>query len=386
MAESKDFPYRISLLLLFSAAGIVFVYFVNISSPQVTGGIENSGLCGVSNLDVENVRQEGDGPIKFLITVNDNRKIENFTYSLSNDYGRIQTENFSKSSLNSSQTREVSIRSPESDMRFTDLSISFDNCQDQINRKIRLNCPEGFAGIERLGGFCIMKYEASHKDATGSKEGSSKIPISEKGNVPWTFVSYNEARDACQQRDQGHNLTTNKQWQTATEAVIGETDSFVHGNNDFGRSRENSSEKGVDDPTENGDYYSWLHEGRVLTGTGPETWSTDKGVYDLNGNVWEWVYVTSGDENGNVDQNNAMHFSGKNGFINAWNSTGEYPEELGSANNSFGQDYYWSVPEDNRAVVRGGRWRNGIRAGPFSIAMDDAPGNSRPGVGFRCAY
>lgn len=60
---------------------------------------------------------------------------------------------------------------------------------------------------------------------------------------------------------------------------------FYYGNNNYGKDSRESNYKAV--PS----YYESNKIARVATGTGPISWSHDKtmaGIWDLNGNVWEW--------------------------------------------------------------------------------------------------
>ncbi|RCU47018.1 hypothetical protein DU504_06690 [Haloplanus salinus] len=217
-----------------------------------------------------------------------------------------------------------------------------------------------------MSDFYIMQYEASTASNEYHGEISNNLdhsPVSVKGNEPWTDINQNEARTVCQ--DAGYSLPTNKQWQASTMAEIGNSGSQPGGNND------NEGDQGDGEAASFGD--------AVLTGTGPESFSNELGIYDLNGNVWEWTNTT-------VDQDDPIHFGGTNDNVDAWDPSYAGPSSLASSGNSdFGNDYYWSSSNDNRAVLRGGYWDNGAQAGVFSMNVFTAPSHSRARIGFRCS-
>lgn len=238
-------------------------------------------------------------------------------------------------------------------------------------------CPEGMAYISE-GGFCIFKYEASRSDANRTHEGTSQIAASQKSVVPWTKVTWNEAKRACEAA--GYKLATNSQWQAATEAVEGEPESHVHGNNNLGH-HENTDQTCENDPTHNSENSgSNSNGGRCLTGTGPESWETSNGVADLNGNVWEWTSTVYG-KGSECDLN-------ESGYIASWNSTLDCPNAVSSEGNStFDNDYYWRPQRENSGhTVRGGAYQYQDAAGPYAIDLRDPPSNTLDYLGFRCSY
>lgn len=101
---------------------------------------------------------------------------------------------------------------------------------------------------------------------------------------PRANVTFNTARAYCEAKGNGWHLSTNAEW--AAIALWCKKNGFLpYGNNNYGKDTRESNYKAI--PT----YYESGKIARVATGTGPLSWSHDKtlaGIWDLNGNVWEW--------------------------------------------------------------------------------------------------
>lgn len=149
-----------------------------------------------------------------------------------------------------------------------------------------------------LGGFFIDKYACSHKAATATSRGcgtglsistddTTNIPVSLPGKVAWTDIDWTNAKQACANRKiNGAACHLVKPKERATVVYLSKLLGHeMHGNNSNGYDYRDGSawaNCGVPDPVQGG---------RMLTGTGPLSWShngMENGVFDMCGNIWEW--------------------------------------------------------------------------------------------------
>ena len=213
------------------------------------------------------------------------------------------------------------------------------SCKLEVNGEICGGCP---SGMTKVGSFCMDKYEASvwqYANCTGTQygvyeAGNDDYPWNDTGNdfegygcsksgvKPSSYITWFQAQQAC--GNSGKRLCTNAEWQMA---AAGTPDAC-------GTSACNC-------------------EGVTLNNTGSYTSCKSRwNVYDMNGNLWEWVADWSDPD--------------------TWSS--------GSASSNYGSDYQYPYPA---AFIRGGSWGNGANSGVFALSMGSAPSDSLV-LGFRC--
>jgi hypothetical protein len=178
------------------------------------------------------------------------------------------------------------------------------------------------------------------------------------------------------------------------------------GNNNWGRDYQDPDSPenyGIEDPVKAG--YSGNDIARVLTGSGPNSWSLTGhplGVWDLNGNIWEWVDLLMGGGNSVSGVAGTDHIinpgfpeagltlPNSNNYITTLEDTdvngkkAALPKTVGVAVNEYGKDYYYQNTGE-RAALRGGYWNNTSIAGVFYLGLDNAPSKTSNGIGFRAA-
>lgn len=166
-------------------------------------------------------------------------------------------------------------------------------------------CPVGMARVSGVAGpFCIQRYEATLHGRAGAKDQADTWPrpaavdvalTSVAGSPPSKGVSWYQAVAACAAR--GWHLCTSAEWQDACDGLPGP------GGREWatGASEEGLCNIGRPD--------SVVHD---ASGRWPGC-RTPEGVYDLEGNLWEWTDPGMTGEGGLplTDKRGGAHYTGK---------------------------------------------------------------------------
>ncbi len=198
----------------------------------------------------------------------------------------------------------------------------------------------------RVGESCVHSDPKNLQETEQNLNTKSCAPISRAGGVPWRFVSLSQAQRACALA--GKRLLTNEEWY---RAALGTQESACY-----------VAHSDAQGPRE----------------TGESECRSSVGVYDMVGNVWEWVdaQVESG-VYGNRELPSTGHVVGVdiNGIALA---TGDTPDYL------YGEDYFWYSHEGVRGMLRGGFYGSGKDGGLYAVNASVDLGFGSTGVGFRC--
>lgn len=252
---------------------------------------------------------------------------------------------------------------------------------------------------------------------------------------PKTSVTFDQAKLYSENKGTGWHLMTNAEW--AAIALWCKKNGFMpRGNNNYGADHSAGHEKGIEVYAEGG------KTARVATGSGPVNWAHDgsnAGIYDLNGNVNEWVgglRIVDGEIQIIADNNAAVTGANQTASSTLWKALAadgslvapgtasslkfDSPAKLvkaltatGSASTAFetlaadtgitvpmilkalalapvdsdhGGDQLYTNNVGEMVAFRGGSWNNTSPAGVFCLSLGNPRAAASGYIGFRSAF
>lgn len=218
-------------------------------------------------------------------------------------------------------------------------------------------CPQGMV-LHQLGSgrLCVDAYEASPLPACPEPVPQNElhteqnlavadcVPQSSPELLPWRYVSLHQAKQLCARADK--RLPTPKEWYAVAVALPTDENCVVD---------ESSAQQ-----------------------AGTPGCQTQAGVFDVVGNVWEWVDAEVQD---GVYQGRPLPESG---YVAAVDIDGMLVDTSNSPQSEYGLDYAQTANEGMYGVVRGGFYGSAADAGLYAQNLAVPLSLKTAGIGFRC--
>jgi formylglycine-generating enzyme required for sulfatase activity len=207
--------------------------------------------------------------------------------------------------------------------------------------------------------LCMDLYEASasvncpHPNPEGpvqTQENANDndcVPESKSEVIPWRFVSLTQAQQLCARA--GKRLPTNEEWYKTVSGLADQSACVVSS------------------------------DAQAPAETGTLACVTPSGIYDMVGNVWEWIdgEIVTGSYN-----NRQLPPSG---YVSLVDSDGVVIETTQAEGlEEFGKDYAQTSAEGVKGMVRGGFYGSEEDAGIFAQNLSVPLDLRSAGIGFRC--
>ena len=245
--------------------------------------------------------------------------------------------------------------------------------------------------------FCVMKYEAKN-DGSGNA-------ISQAASFPWVNINRDDSITKCQAMGEaGYDLITNDEWQSIARNIenvasnwkngtMGDAGGLSTGHSDHmptgpraASSEDNNACHEIDNIC---DGNTWHSQRRT------HTLSNGEVVWDIAGNVYEWVKDTNTVNYGSnlsISQiTDATHptsgsLSGGTTMTErkAKGHFGPSGDYTGLDSNPWGGLGYGWLNGNAGGVARGGT--NDFFAGVFTVYLNSSVSSTATTLGFRCVY
>ncbi len=220
-------------------------------------------------------------------------------------------------------------------------------------------CPKGMSVIAHHASIsCADTYEASPSGKcpvatpgslvhTQQNVGNGSCVAESKGAVePWRFITREQAMQVCARA--GKRLPTSEEWYALALGIAGSDGACNVSSGELKKTGETTS------------------------------CASPQGVYDLVGNLWEWV----NDDvfNGNYKERPLPD----SGYVVQVDAGGMATVATTSEIDLFEKDYFWAKREGVFGIIRGGFFDSGSDAGIYTAHADTPPTSAGAAIGFRC--
>jgi|GEM_PF-2017750 len=355
------------------------------SSPTMHWTESTDGESGISSYEIT-IRNPVDDSV-----------IKNWT-----DVGNVKSTIITGLSLTHGSTYYSAIRARDLAGNISEVAVG-----DSWVARDPNYCPPNYIRIYPLSPytdspFCVAKYE-SKKNLTAAASTAT--------GTPWISITQASAIDACKVNGPEYDLISNAEWQSIArniEYVAKNWSSGIRGNGSMNRGHSDSTPNSALPASVDSD--PCYLTGQICS---PSQWnsqrrthtlSTGDVIWDMSGNVWEWVKYnyetnfgtsrviiqvtdTSNPAVGTIGQVTGTaktHFGTQGDYSSTYNSDalgvgqGIFNPIIDSQGNIYG------------GIIRGAYHSTAVTsanyAGVFSVRLDVIPNYAGNTLGFRCVY
>lgn len=244
------------------------------------------------------------------------------------------------------------------------------------------------AAINAPNDFCVMKYEAKNS-------GGNAVSIDT--GAPWVSINQINAKAECQSLGANYDLISNPEWMAIARNVENVASNWTNGAvGDGCLKRGNVGGANACTGGDSGYNGSDPESGVGRNALASLTLDNGEVIWDLSGNVWEWVdWTLGGALSTNMTQ--AQKASQGGTQVAAWieyTVVDEFPANSPAtailpdnpsfnANEGMGKYYAGTT---GGAALRGGFWYNGASAGTFALYLNNSSSHTNTAFGFRCVF
>lgn len=278
-------------------------------------------------------------------------------------------------------------------------------------------CPTNYiavpfnTGVGTTTDFCVAKYEMKcvGTSCPTATPGANAVATSQPSGAPWVSIDQTNSITACSNLNaingvsNKYYLISNPEWMTIARNLENVDTNWTNGTAGSGvlaRGWMNSLNTAVAPSTDANCLYNTGANTCGATGTvdykRTHMLSNGEVIWDLSGNVWEWV-------NWQVTPANKAYVAASPIATNqGWKEFKDLNTNIGAADEmkpstwqstfltATGAEgiglYAAGTNSTGGAAFRGGHWSRGINAGVFALQLLNASTLPSVNVGFRCVY